>query len=433
MALFLARSGAAVRACDRRRDVALPAELARSAELELGVDSAELLDGVDLVVPSPGVPASAPLLAAALRRAILVLGEVEIAAACLGPPLAAITGTNGKSTTTVLAAEMLAAGGRAVFAGGNLGPPLVEAVGGRFDAVVAEVSSFQLEWVRDLRPRAAAWLNLSEDHLDRHGDLGTYGAVKARLFARQGEGDLAALNRDDPRVWEWAGRLCARVVGFGAKPDGPGALLEGERIVVREGGGEFSLSLERTRLRHPHDRENAMAAALVARSLGATREEIQCGLDGFSGLAHRMEWVAEIGGVTYVDDSKSTNVGALRRSLDAFPDGGVVLVAGGEAKRSDYSSLRGVLARKVRSVQVYGAAAELLRESWGEAVEVACHGAFADAVRAAGRAARPGEVVLLSPGCASFDQFPDYGARGDAFRRIVAALAAERRAAGGAR
>ncbi len=425
MALFLRRAGASVRACDRRRDVRLPGEVADGVELALGFDGAELLDGVDLVVPSPGVPASAPVLAAATRRSIPVLGELEIAASCLGGPLAAVTGTNGKSTTTALVAEMLAAGGRAVFAGGNLGTPLIEAVGGRFDAIVAEVSSFQLEWVSELRPRAAAWLNLSEDHLDRHGDLARYAAVKLRLFARQGPGDVAVLNRGDPRVWACAARLRGRVLGFGARPDGEGAALDGDRIAVREAGGAFSVSLEPTRLRLPHDRENAMAATLLARALGATPEEIQAGLEGFSGLAHRMETVAELGGVAYVDDSKSTNVGSLRCSLEASPDGRVVLIAGGEAKQADYSSLRGVLARKVRSAQLYGAAADLLRESWAGAVEIACFGALDDAVRAASQAARPGEVVLLSPGCASFDQFSGYAARGEAFRRVVRRLARE--------
>jgi UDP-N-acetylmuramoylalanine--D-glutamate ligase len=430
VARHLVGAGARVRLVDRRADARVPEDVASRVEVVLGEDGAALLDGADLVVPSPGVSASAPLLRSAVERGVAVLSEVELAARAIDAPLVAITGTNGKSTTTSLAGAMLARPGRRVFVGGNLGTPLIEAVGDRFDVVVAEISSFQLEWVDRFHPRVAALLNVSDDHLDRHGDLASYARLKARVFARQTPADAAVLNRDDPQVRAATSEVAARIQGFGARRDAhPGAwseerhaeLGDGEIIVV-EPGGRFRLDLTRAPLLGLHNHENAMAAALIARDVGAAPDEMQATLDGFTGLRHRMEAVREVGGVAYVDDSKGTNVGALLRALESFADGRVVLIAGGLAKDGDYRVARAILARKVHSVQLYGAAREVLEESWRGVAEIATHQAFRDAFAAAAGVATPGDVVLLSPGCASMDQFTDYAARGDAFQALVREL-----------
>jgi UDP-N-acetylmuramoylalanine--D-glutamate ligase len=422
---FLAAAGASVRVCDRRPDAEVPAHL-DGAEVVRGADGPELLDGVDLVVPSPGVPAESPLLRTAVARGVAVLSEIEVAARFLDAPIVAVTGTNGKSTTTSLVGAMLEQAGRRVFTGGNLGTPLVDAVGGGFELIVAEVSSFQLEWVDELRPDVALLLNLTDDHLDRYRDVGHYAATKARLFARQGDGDVAVLNRDDPRVAALAPGLRAQRRTFGlrpfARPDDFGALLRGDAIEVREPEGQLVFPLERLRLAGLHNRENVMAAILAARAVAAPPELLQATIERFSGLRHRTELVAEIGGVAFVDDSKGTNVGALEKSLAGHPDASVVLVAGGLAKGGDFGVVREALVRKARLVVLYGAARGVLEEAWRGAAEIASHERFADAVAAAAAAARPGDVVLLSPACASQDQFPNYAARGDAFAAQVRSL-----------
>jgi UDP-N-acetylmuramoylalanine--D-glutamate ligase len=426
----LSAAGARVRLTDRRADLAVPADVAARVDVALGAEGPELLDGADLVVPSPGVPATAPLLAAAVARGVPILSEVEIAARAITAPLVAITGTNGKSTTTSLAGAMLATAGRAVFVGGNLGTPLIDAVGGRHDVVVAEISSFQLEWIDRFHPRVAAFLNVSDDHLDRHGDLASYARLKARVFDRQTAADAAVVNRDDAAVCAAARGLRARVQTFGTRPGAASGGFAEERraelragaVVVAEPSSSFRLDLVRTPLLGLHNHENAMAAILIARELGCSADEMQRTLDGFTGLRHRMESVREVGGVAYVDDSKGTNVGALLRALESFGDGRVVLIAGGLAKEGDYAVARDLLARKVRSIQLYGAARGVLEESWRGVAEIGAHHGFHDAVAAAARAAMPGDVVLLSPACASMDQFTDYAARGDAFQALVREL-----------
>jgi UDP-N-acetylmuramoylalanine--D-glutamate ligase len=377
------------------------------------------------------VPASAGILRAAVARGIPILSEIEIAARAITAPVVAITGTNGKSTTTELAGAMLARAGKSVFVGGNLGTPLIDAVGGDFDVVVAEISSFQLEWVDRFHPHIAALLNVSDDHLDRHGDLESYALLKARAFARQTEADVAVLNRDDAHVVAATKGLRARVHGFGSASSAPRRLTAGERHAELQGDeirfvapeGDFRLQLANAPLLGRHNHENVMAAGLIAAALGVSPEDLQATVDGFNGLHHRMEPVREVAGVSYVDDSKGTNVGALLRALESFDDGSVVLIAGGLAKDGDYSVARDLLARKVRRIQLYGAARDLLQRSWSGAAEIESHQGFGDAFAAAARSAMPGDVVLLSPACASMDQFKDYAARGDAFQALVRELA----------
>lgn len=426
MARYLREVGATVRLCDRRADLALPAHLTVGAELVRGADGPELLAGVELVVPSPGVPADAPLLRAAVDRGIAVWSEIEVAARALAAPIVAITGTNGKSTTTSLVGAMLEQAGRRVFTGGNLGTPLVDALGGDFDVIVAEVSSFQLEWVETFRPRVGCLLNVTDDHLDRYRDLEDYAATKARLFARQGSADVAVLNRDDLRVARLARSVAAEARTFGwgrpeaaGAPQGLAAVIGVDAVEIEEPGGRLSFPLARLRLAGRHNRENVAAALLAARAVGAPPAALQAALESFAGLRHRLELVHEARGVAFVDDSKGTNVGALARSLEGFPDGGVVLVAGGLAKGGDFTVARELLRRKVRFLALYGAARGLLADAWQDAAEMRGFAAFAEAVQAAAAAARPGDVVLLSPACASQDQFASYAERGDVFAALV--------------
>lgn len=415
--------GAALAVADRAEPVSIPSEL-EGAEPRPFASTERSLEGVDLVVPSPGVPADAPILADAVARGIPVLSEIEVASRQISAPLAAVTGTNGKSTTTELLACMLRESGARVFAGGNLGTPLIEAAGGAWDVVVAEVSSFQLEWVETFRPRVGVWLNVTEDHLDRHGDIEAYAAVKARLLARQGDGDVAVLSRDDRRVWSLGRRAGGAVLTFGATPleSSEGARVDGDSLRVVRGGETKEFSLAHCALLGAHNQENLMAATLAALELGASDRGVQTAIETFSGLSHRMQEVHVSRGVRFLDDSKATNVGALLRSIDGLPDGRVVLVAGGRDKGGDFRPARGALARKARLVSLYGEAATLLGEAWGGAVPLQIHRRFEDAVRSAADAAEPGDAVLLSPACASFDQFEDYAERGDAFAALVRTL-----------
>ena len=448
----LAGRGARVRLADRRAAGELPASaraLAGDVEIRAGEDDPEMLQGVDLVVPSPGVPAGHAILAAAVARGVPVLSEIEIAARLLRCPLIGVTGTNGKSTVTTLAGEMLTRGGMHPFVGGNLGTPLIEAVDGAWDIAVAEVSSFQLEWVDGFRPAVAVWLNLTPDHLDRHGSLAEYAGLKARLFAAQQADDVAVLNRDDPRVWSIAREVRAALMPIAQHDPGTeravfvrgGAERRrktsaeavavaadatiGTELVCRDpASGELAFSLERIRIHGAHNVENMLAAIAVAVARGVRPAAIQAALDGFGGLPHRCVLVTERDGVRYFDDSKGTNVGAVARCLEGF-QGPVVLLAGGLDKGVSFEGLRDVVRGRVRLVVAYGVAAPRIAAALGDVVPVARVDRFADAVRTVIADAARGDTVLLSPGCASFDQFSDYAERGRAFRALVLAPAAE--------
>jgi UDP-N-acetylmuramoylalanine--D-glutamate ligase len=425
VATILAARGVRVRATDARTAEALPplGPAVAGVELRLGEDGAALLDGIDLVVPSPGVPRTAPVIAAAQARGVAVMSEIELAFRSLRCPIVAVTGTNGKSTTTTLVGLALRAAGRRVFVGGNLGTPLVSALADEPEVAVAEVSSFQLEWVERFRPVVACFLNLSPDHLDRHATLAEYRAAKARLFAAQEAGDWAVLNRDDPEVWRLADGLRARVVSFGARAVAEGAFVGEGFVGLRlPGESEERYDLGRMRLTGAHNLENVMAAAVVARLAGAPVDAVQRALDTAEPLPHRFARVAERDGVVWIDDSKATNVGAAASSLRAC-GGPVVLLAGGLDKGGGYDLLVRAAAATVRRALVFGAARESLAAAFeGAGVAVERVATLEEAVGAAARAARPGDTVLLAPACASFDMFADYAARGRAFRAAVEAL-----------
>ena len=421
VAATLAARGVRVRVADPRA-VDAPAAPA-GVELRLGEDGPGLLAGIDLVVPSPGVPRDAPLLAAAVRRGIPVRSEIEIAAALLACPIVAITGTNGKSTTTSLVGLALERAGRRTFTGGNLGTPLIAAVDAAPEIAVAEVSSFQLEWVERFRPHVGGLLNVTPDHLDRHGTLAEYRDTKARLFAAQGADDFAVVNRDDAEAWRAVAGVRARIVSFGAEPVPCGAFAgEGFAALRLPDAPEERYALGRTRLVGRQNVENILAAITLARLAGADAAAVQAAIDDAEPLPHRLARVAERGGVAWFDDSKATNVGAAARSVESFA-GPVILLAGGVDKGGGYDALAAAARGKVRIALVFGAARDAIAGALRDAgVAVERVRSLDEAVARAAGLAVPGDTVLLAPACASFDMFTDYAARGRAFRAAVEAL-----------
>ena len=426
-ARFIARCGGRVRITDRQSEARLKEELAQVADIApevcLETEDEALLNGIDLVVPSPGVPCTAPLLMAAQRRGIPVWSEIELAFRFLRVPVLAVTGTNGKSTTTTLLGECLREHGRRVFVGGNLGTPLLDAVNGNAEVVVAEVSSFQLEWVEQFRPRIGIWLNLTEDHIDRHGTLAAYGEAKRALFVRQEPTDWAIINRQDSEVQRFARDLPGQLFSFGWEPVAHGIWVEIEKkiLVVSIAGQETRISLAGLRLYGRHNLENVMAAVGAAILWGVPSAVVEQTLARFTGLRHRLELVATKQGVAYFDDSKGTNVGAVVQSLASFA-GPVILLAGGVDKGGDYSPLRKLVQTKVRKLILFGAARDIIASVLGNATDTLIVDTLAEAVRAAAAAACAGDTVLLSPACASFDQFRNYVHRGEVFRAAVEAL-----------
>ncbi|HVA40360.1 MAG TPA: UDP-N-acetylmuramoyl-L-alanine--D-glutamate ligase [Candidatus Binataceae bacterium] len=392
-------------------------------EILLGSEDPAWLDGVDLVVASPGVAPTSSLLVEADRRRIPVIGELELGSRFVAAPIVAVTGTNGKSTVTTLIGEIFKAAGRRVFVGGNLGTPLVEAAGGEFDAVVAEVSSYQLERTAHFKPHVGVYLNLAEDHLDRYKDLDEYGSAKARLFRMQDRYDWAILNRDDPRVWFSRTKLSAQVMSFGLGPAEftPAIGYDGGDLIFDIRSRHGRISLKRLRLKGRHNLANAMAAAAAALVCGIEPRAIEAALADFAGLPHRMEFVAERAGVTYIDDSKGTNVASVVEALAAVR-APVILIAGGMDKGGDYAPLREPLGEKVRLLILIGAARDAMRAALDGATGIELVQTLEEAVRRAAAAARRGDTVLLSPACSSFDQFRNYAERGRIFQELVRAL-----------
>jgi UDP-N-acetylmuramoylalanine--D-glutamate ligase len=424
-ARFLARRGAKVWVSDQRHAEDLEPEIANLAGLDvayrLGGEEASWLDGIDYVVPSPGVPRENFLLQQASRRSISVLGEIELAYRFFGAPLVAITGTNGKSTTTTLIGKMIQASGQKVFLGGNLGAPFVGALDQDWDWGVVEISSFQLEWISEFRPRIAAYLNVSEDHLDRYASFADYRAAKERVFERQSGADVAILNRDDPLVWAAREKIKTRIASFGFSEVPAGVFAAGGMIVWRDGAEEERFSLQRAQLQGVHNLENMMAAVAAAKCAGVARDEIQQTLESFPGLEHRLEFVREKGGVRYYNDSKGTNVGAVVKSLASFSEP-VILLAGGVDKGGDYAPLAEGVRQKVRCLVLFGAAKEIIARALGSLTEMVVVEDLQAAVKEAAVHARAGDVVLLSPACSSFDQFRNYAERGKAFKALVEQL-----------
>ncbi len=424
-ARFLAQRGASVQVTDVRSEEELKQEMETLAALPiryfLGGEDPDWLEGVDIIVPSPGVPAENVLLKEGSRRGIKILSEIEFACRFLRAPLVAITGTNGKSTTTTLVGEMLKASGAKVFVGGNIGTPLIGFVGGDWEWGVVEVSSFQLEWIEEFRPRISVLLNLTEDHLDRYPNFRAYCQAKQRIFEAQDANDIAILSRDDRLVWEMRKRIRARVVSFGFSEVDDGVFVAAREMIWRDGSREEKFPLSRVKIQGVHNVENMMAAIAAAKSAGVSASAIQKVLEDFPGLEHRLEFVREKDGVRYYNDSKGTNVGAVVKSLASFSDP-VILLAGGVDKGGDYGILRQEIRQKVRRLVLFGEAQEIIARALGDLTETVIVENLEAAVGDAFAHARAGEVVLLSPACSSFDMFRNYAERGQVFKSLVQAL-----------
>jgi UDP-N-acetylmuramoylalanine--D-glutamate ligase len=379
------------------------------------------LEHLDLLVKSPGIRADIPFLTAAARLGVTVISEIELAFLAARGPVLAVTGTNGKSTTTAWVGDMLREADLAVQVVGNIGRPFSQGVLEDPNAAFAcEVSSFQLEDVRTFRPRVALLLNFTSDHLDRHGSLLDYLATKLRLFDRQEASDLAIVGPDDALAAASLGRGRGGRARF-AREDrgGDGAFLAGGMLVLRRGNEVTPLvARERLALPGPHNLENALAAALGAAALGASPEAIARSLQNFAGLPHRLEPVGTARGVRFVNDSKSTNTDSLAVALASFAEP-VILIAGGRDKGQNFRPLRPQVLRATSLVILIGEGADRMAEHWA-GVPVARAGTLEEAVRLGLAMARPGQVVLLSPACASFDMFHDYEDRGRCFRTAVA-------------
>jgi UDP-N-acetylmuramoylalanine--D-glutamate ligase len=425
----LGRSGvAAARLCRDRgarvvgTDSAPLGELsvdARGLDIEVraGGHSGVAFDKVDIVVVSPGVP-EFPELARAADAGVLVLGELDLACRFLEAPIVAIGGTNGKSTTTKLVGEICALAGLAVFVGGNYGTPATEAVGKRWDALVLEVSSFQLERAPLFHPKVSVLLNVSEDHLDRYPSFVAYTEAKGNAFVNQLPGDVSLVPFGDAICEEQAMRGEGDILTFGG---GDYAVEDG--VVTESKSGEvFDLSPARLHGRHNHD--NAAAAIGAARALGVSPEAVRKALAQFEPLAHRMALVGELQGVRFYDDSKGTNVGAAVTALGGMSEPRAVLIAGGRDKHGSYQPLAEALREHGRAVVVIGEAAARIAAAVEGALPVEHAGSMEDAVRRAFRLAQPGDAVLLSPACSSFDMFKGYADRGEHFSRAVHELEA---------
>ncbi len=420
-ARFLASRGASLILTDIRTEIStndLP-----EAELHLGCEDPAWLKDVELMVVSPGVPPSSKLLQHARAVGIPVAGELELASRFIECPVVAVTGTNGKSTVTSLIGAMGRCAGLKTFVGGNLGLPLTEAIDRDFELAVVEVSSYQLETVQRFKPRIALHLNLTADHLDRYRDLEEYGRAKARIFENQDAADWAILNRDDPLVWRLHGQVRSRVVSFGITkpPGGTDAIWHDNGLRFAVNGVEGMIPLDGFRLPGRFNRANAMAAAGAALILNITPDVIERTLAEFGGLPHRLQFVREKNGVVFLDDSKATNVGAVVEALLAVGPS-VILIAGGVDKGGSYAPLREPLRQKVRLALLYGAARQVMQAQLAGAAPIECVETLTEAVAKAAAVAQPGDTVLLSPACASFDQFSSYAQRGQVFQEIVRGL-----------
>ncbi len=425
-ALFCAARGAKVTATEALgeneiSEAIAPLQIA-GVSLELGGHRGNTFLEQDLIIPSPGVPADAPLLQAAREKGVTIWSEVELADRFLAGRLIGITGSNGKTTTTSLIEHILKNAGFSTILAGNIGTPLIARVEQTNDntITVVELSSFQLELIEIFRPNISVFLNLTADHLDRHHTLEEYGRAKARIFENQTEADSAVLNADDPATphVHWFSRK-QRVA--------QGAFVRENKIVFRrEGEEETVLSLQDIPLAGAHNVENVLAAVAAARLAGAEPSAIAKGVRSFAGVEHRLEFVVEIGGVRYYNDSKATNVDATLKALDAFP-GRILIVLGGKDKGSDYTVLQRPLREKAILALLIGAAAEKIERQITGSVAIERAGTIERAVEIASHAARPGDVVLLAPACASFDQFQNYEHRGRVFKELVHRL--ERQAA----
>ncbi len=426
-ARFLNRHGAQVTATDLRDVTALAGVQEELSGLGircvLGHHDEDDFVGSNLVVVSPGVPQEHPLLVKAVQAGVPVISEIELAARFITVPLVAITGTNGKTTTTTLIGELFKASGFSTYVGGNIGDPLIDLPdsGAQVERVVAEISSFQLEWIEQFRPTVAALLNITEDHLDRYPSYQAYIDAKLRIFENQTSADYAVVNRDDPLVWESVQLLAARLFPFSRAHElEQGIFLRHETLVYRHAGAEHCFPIHGFKLQGVHNLENIMAALACGLLLGCQPDASLELLDCFTSLHHRMEFVRELNGVRYFEDSKATNVGSVAKALESFQQ--ITLIAGGKDKGGSYEPLRALVQERVSHLVLIGEAADRMEQELGGLTDIHRAATLEEAVQTSAGLTKAGGVVLLSPACSSFDMFKDYEERAQRFITAVRGL-----------
>jgi UDP-N-acetylmuramoylalanine--D-glutamate ligase len=428
-ALFLRAQGAHVTVSDAKPQQELGEEIPKLLDqgiaVETGGHGERTFRGQDLIVVSPGVPLDSPALLRARAMGELVMGEIELAAHFLPRQLIAITGSNGKTTTTTLTGDIVAAGGIRTLVGGNIGIPAISlAEKASKDAIIIlEVSSFQLETIQTFRPKIAVVLNITPDHLDRHRTFNAYLNAKARIFENQNAEDFAVLNADDPVCAGLQSRTRAQVFWFSRKKHlEQGACARGGHLVFRSSAGERDLiPISEIPLKGAHNLENVLAATCAATLIGCEPQQIRQAVRDFRAVEHRLEYVATVAGVEYYNDSKATNVDATIKALESFP-ANIHLILGGKDKASDYTLLNELLRSRVKCVYTIGSAAPKIELQIKDAAEIVRAVTLENAVQQASEAAKPGDVVLLAPACASFDQFCNYEHRGKVFKETVRSL-----------
>jgi UDP-N-acetylmuramoylalanine--D-glutamate ligase len=438
-AFFLQEHGAKVTVSDEKSEAQLQNEISalldRGVSIETGRHGERTFRDQDLIVVSPGVPSDQPHLQLARTMGIPVIGEVELAFRFLEGRVVAITGSNGKTTTTTLVGEILAKSGKNTLVGGNIGTPVISLAGKSTPETISvlEISSFQLESIQQFRPWIAAILNITPDHLDRHHTFQAYVDAKARIFENQrpsgaGEnqtsGDFALLNADDPACVRLKDRVKAALFWFSRKQAVEnGSYLKGDQIIFRRDANEQAvLSRSEIQLKGAHNLENVLAAVTMAMLAGCAPEQVRRAVSEFRAVEHRLELVTTVNGVAFYNDSKATNVDATVKALESFP-GNIHIILGGKDKGSDYTTLAPLLRQRAKQVYLIGAAAEKIASQVQGAAPLARSGTLERAVRQAFEAAKPGDIVLLAPACASFDQFDNYEHRGRVFKELALSLA----------
>jgi len=424
-ARFLGKQGAKVVVTDEKSSDQWGGDFKQISDekwLEVGDYNTRVLEGADMVVPSPGVPPNNDLLVEAQKKNISVVSEIELAYWFLKVPIIAVTGTNGKTTTTTLLGKILQRSGKKVFVGGNIGNPLIEyaETSQKDDFIVAEISSFQLQWIEKFRPFIAILLNITCDHINYHGSFAEYRRIKAGIFANQTKTDFAILNALDKEQDSIGDGIEAQVVKFSSKDVlSEGIFVKNNEIVfIMPGGNEEKYPLNIINLPGLHNVENVIAAIMAARLCGCSQEDIMAAVRDFRGLPHRIEFAGEKNSIKFYDDSKGTNVGSVLRALETF-DRPVILLLGGRDKDGDFESLKPLLKKKTKKAILFGEARNRIASLIGEDVPVSKKTTLREAIESAHKDAQSGDVVLLSPGCASFDEFANYKERGNFFKDVV--------------
>ncbi|MFQ5454645.1 MAG: UDP-N-acetylmuramoyl-L-alanine--D-glutamate ligase [Nitrospirota bacterium] len=429
-ARFLSDNSALVTVTDIKGEGELREEIARLDGLDiryrLGEHTESDFEDSDLIVVSPGVPSDIAPLLLAKEKGVKVISEIELAFRYLDIPIIAITGTNGKSTVTTLVGEIIKRMEMNIFVGGNLGRPISEAIikENRYDLIVAEVSSFQLEGIEEFRPYIGVILNITPDHMDRYMGMDEYTDAKLRIFMNQDRDDYTVINADDPISERlMSSSIRSRIVSFSReKTLEEGVYIEGDHIVSNLGGDTFPIcKLDELKIRGLHNCENILAASAISLLWGCDRDLVREAVLGFSSLEHRMEFVREIKGVKFFNDSKGTNVGAVIKSLSSFSEP-IILIAGGRDKGSDFKPLREIVSKKVKNLILIGEASAKMKDILSDCSDIDMADSLSDAVLRASGYAKEGDIVLLSPACASFDMFRDFEERGRIFKDIVNGL-----------